>query len=105
MQHGIPTVGVQFLPLFYCLLGPVAIILLSTWTCCHYYTVYVNLFAIILCLLSCQELTEEGLPFMILFHKADDAETPEIFRRHVASNLIAEKSRWLNSKGGVKIMK
>ena len=48
-----------------------------------------------------QELTEEGLPFLILFHRPDDISTPEIFRNVVASDLAAEKSKYksLSSKG------
>jgi len=41
-----------------------------------------------------QELTEEGLPFLILFHHPDDIETPERFKKVVAQELIAEKSNW-----------
>ncbi len=45
--------------------------------------------------MSCymQELTEEGLPFVILFHHPDDAETTEKFRKLVTKELIAEKSK------------
>ncbi len=41
-----------------------------------------------------QELTEEGLPFVILFHHPDDAETTEKFRKLVTKELIAEKSKF-----------
>ena len=39
-----------------------------------------------------QELTEEGLPFLILFHHIDDTETPEKYKSVVARELLAEKS-------------
>jgi endoplasmic reticulum resident protein 44 len=39
-----------------------------------------------------QELTEEGLPFLILFHHPDDSDTPGAFRDIVARELIGEKS-------------
>jgi endoplasmic reticulum resident protein 44 len=37
-------------------------------------------------------LTEEGLPFLILFHHIDDTETPEKFKGIVARELLGEKS-------------
>lgn len=44
------------------------------------------------CLLfSVQELTEEGLPFLILFHMKDDLESLEKFQQEVARQLISEK--------------
>lgn len=42
-------------------------------------------------LLSVQELTEEGLPFLILFHMKDDLESLEKFQQEVARQLISEK--------------
>lgn len=39
-----------------------------------------------------QELTEEGLPFLILFHKLDDTETVAAFNRAVQRELLSEKS-------------
>lgn len=39
-----------------------------------------------------QELTEEGLPFFILFHNPDDYSTPERYKNIVASELTQEKS-------------
>uniref|UniRef100_A0A5F9DGH4 Endoplasmic reticulum resident protein 44 n=1 Tax=Oryctolagus cuniculus TaxID=9986 RepID=A0A5F9DGH4_RABIT len=38
-----------------------------------------------------EELTEEGLPFLILFHMKDDTESLEIFQNEVARQLISEK--------------
>lgn len=40
---------------------------------------------------SVQELTEEGLPFLILFHMKDDLESLEKFQQEVARQLIGEK--------------
>ena len=39
-----------------------------------------------------QELTEEGIPFLVLFHHPDDSDTPERFRALVAAELSDEKS-------------
>lgn len=44
---------------------------------------------------SIQELTEEGLPFLILFHMKEDTESLEIFQNEVARQLISEKGRWI----------
>jgi len=41
---------------------------------------------------NAEELTEEGLPFLILFHHPDDTETAEAFRRIVSRELITEKN-------------
>uniref|UniRef100_UPI00358F539F endoplasmic reticulum resident protein 44 isoform X2 n=1 Tax=Myxine glutinosa TaxID=7769 RepID=UPI00358F539F len=38
-----------------------------------------------------EELTEEGLPFLILFHNKDDEETLQRFQQEVARQLIGEK--------------
>ncbi|XP_064909028.1 endoplasmic reticulum resident protein 44 isoform X1 [Columba livia] len=38
-----------------------------------------------------EELTEEGLPFLILFHMKDDLESLEKFQQEVARQLISEK--------------
>ncbi|XP_062840148.1 endoplasmic reticulum resident protein 44 isoform X2 [Anolis carolinensis] len=38
-----------------------------------------------------EELAEEGLPFLILFHMKDDAESLEKFQQEVARQLISEK--------------
>lgn len=45
--------------------------------------------AVILCVF--QELTEEGLPFLILFHIKEDTESLEQFQQEVARQLISEK--------------
>lgn len=46
---------------------------------------------VIYLLFSVQELTEEGLPFLILFHMKDDLESLEKFQQEVARQLISEK--------------
>lgn len=38
-----------------------------------------------------KELTEEGIPFLILFHQRDDTESLEKFQQEVARQLISEK--------------
>ncbi|XP_064409286.1 endoplasmic reticulum resident protein 44 isoform X1 [Latimeria chalumnae] len=38
-----------------------------------------------------EELTEEGLPFLILFHMKDDTKSLEMFQQEVALQLIGEK--------------
>ncbi|XP_074539665.1 endoplasmic reticulum resident protein 44 [Halichoeres trimaculatus] len=38
-----------------------------------------------------EELTEEGIPFLILFHAKEDTESLEIFQQEVARQLISEK--------------
>lgn len=38
-----------------------------------------------------QELTEEGIPFLILFHVKEDAQSLEQFQQEVARQLISEK--------------
>ena len=38
-----------------------------------------------------QELTEEGLPFLILFHKSDDQAIVDLFNLEVQKQLIHEK--------------
>lgn len=44
------------------------------------------------CVFVCvKELTEEGLPFLILFHVKDDTESLEKFQQEVARQLISEK--------------
>lgn len=42
---------------------------------------------------NAEELTEEGLPFLILFHKPDDTESVHTFEQEVAKQLVHEKSR------------
>ncbi|CAF3683472.1 unnamed protein product [Rotaria sp. Silwood1] len=41
---------------------------------------------------NAEELTDEGLPFLILFHKADDQESVALFEREVAKQLLNERS-------------
>jgi len=41
---------------------------------------------------NAEELTDEGLPFLILFHKADDQESIALFEREVAKQLQNERS-------------
>jgi len=41
---------------------------------------------------NAEELTEEGLPFLILFHKPDDLESIAIFEREVGRQLIHERN-------------
>uniref|UniRef100_A0A672R6H1 Endoplasmic reticulum resident protein 44-like n=1 Tax=Sinocyclocheilus grahami TaxID=75366 RepID=A0A672R6H1_SINGR len=38
-----------------------------------------------------EELTEEGIPFLILFHQKDDTDSLEKFQQEVARQLISEK--------------
>ncbi|XP_018897645.2 endoplasmic reticulum resident protein 44 isoform X1 [Bemisia tabaci] len=40
---------------------------------------------------NAEELTEEGLPFLILFHKPDDLQTVKLFKEIVVNELISEK--------------
>lgn len=40
---------------------------------------------------NAEELTEEGLPFLILFHKPDDVDTVKLFKEIVMQELISEK--------------
>ncbi|XP_013787956.2 endoplasmic reticulum resident protein 44-like, partial [Limulus polyphemus] len=41
---------------------------------------------------NAEELTEEGLPFLILFHNPDDKESVKIFTREVSTHLMSDKS-------------
>ncbi|XP_013387938.1 endoplasmic reticulum resident protein 44-like [Lingula anatina] len=41
---------------------------------------------------NAEELTEEGLPFLILFHDLDDKETPRIYQEEVAKQIINERN-------------
>lgn len=41
---------------------------------------------------NAEELTEEGLPFLILFHKPEDTEVVEIYRNEVAKQILSEKN-------------
>ena len=38
-----------------------------------------------------QELTEEGLPFLILFYNPDDASSKQVFRSKVEQELLSQK--------------
>ena len=38
-----------------------------------------------------EELTEEGMPFMLLFHKPEDKESLKTYTEVVARDLYAEK--------------
>ncbi|KAJ8930722.1 hypothetical protein NQ314_016451 [Rhamnusium bicolor] len=40
------------------------------------------------------ELTEEGLPFLILFHAPDDKESIKRFNEIVQTDLLSEKRKW-----------
>ena len=42
---------------------------------------------------NAEELTDEGLPFLILFHKADDHESVVQFEREVAKQLLNERCK------------
>lgn len=43
---------------------------------------------------NAEELTDEGLPFLILFHKADDHESVNLFEREVAKQLQDERCKY-----------
>ena len=40
-----------------------------------------------------EELTEEGLPFLILFHRAEDTESLKQFTAEISRSLIEERVR------------
>lgn len=42
---------------------------------------------------NAEELTEEGLPFLILFHKAEDTESIKKFKDVINKELIEEKRK------------
>lgn len=42
---------------------------------------------------NAEELTEEGLPFLILFHASDDTESIKNYKAIVESQLISEKRK------------
>lgn len=44
---------------------------------------------------NAEELTDEGLPFLILFHKVDDHESIALFEREVAKQLLDERCKLL----------
>lgn len=41
---------------------------------------------------NAEELTEEGLPFLILFHKPDDTESIKDYKAIIDNDLISENS-------------
>lgn len=41
-----------------------------------------------------EELTEEGLPFLILFHKKEDTESLESYQRVISRSLIDQKCKY-----------
>jgi endoplasmic reticulum resident protein 44 len=41
---------------------------------------------------NAEELTEEGIPFLILFHHPDDTESPKIFTREVQNQLLDDRT-------------
>ena len=43
---------------------------------------------------NAEELTDEGLPFLILFHRADDQQSVPLFEREVAKQLLNERSQF-----------
>ena len=45
---------------------------------------------------NAEELTEEGLPFLILFHKPDDLESIKKFNDVVQRELISEKRKFIS---------
>ena len=42
---------------------------------------------------NAEELTEEGIPFLLLFHHPDDAASVELFKTEVAKQLLQEKGQ------------
>ena len=55
--------------------------------------------------LKFQELTEEGLPFLILFHHPDDHESVELYTREVAKQIMSEKGYILSNIGCTTVCK
>lgn len=47
---------------------------------------------------NAEELTDEGLPFLILFHRADDHQSVALFEKEVAKQLLNERSSFLSSR-------
>jgi endoplasmic reticulum resident protein 44 len=45
---------------------------------------------------NAEELTEEGIPFLILFHKPEDNESVKKFNDVVRNELMSEKSKFLS---------
>ena len=50
---------------------------------------------------NAEELTDEGLPFLILFHKSDDHQSVALFEREVAKQLLTERCKILFDLGNV----
>lgn len=44
---------------------------------------------------NAEELTEEGLPFLILFHKPDDVDTVKLYKEIVVNELLSEKRTYI----------
>ena len=44
---------------------------------------------------NAEELTDEGLPFLILFHRADDHQSVALFEKEVAKQLMNERCSFL----------
>jgi len=42
---------------------------------------------------NAEELTEEGLPFLLLFHRPDDQASVELFKSEVSKQLITERGK------------
>lgn len=42
---------------------------------------------------NAEELTEEGLPFLILFHASDDTESIKNYKSIVEAQLLSEKRK------------
>ena len=40
---------------------------------------------------NAEELTEEGIPFLLLFHHPDDKQSVDLFKTEVARELVQEK--------------
>jgi endoplasmic reticulum resident protein 44 len=45
---------------------------------------------------NAEELTEEGLPFLILFHHPDDEKTVQFFNHVVQAELLGEKGMFFS---------
>ena len=44
---------------------------------------------------NAEELTEEGLPFLLLFHHPDDVASVELYKNEIATQLVQEKGRMI----------
>lgn len=49
---------------------------------------------------NAEELTEEGLPFLILFHAPDDVESIKEYKDNIANTMASEKRKY-NKKNDV----